>query len=98
MVEERGLEESVEDETEDMIQSVQKEKMKPMQGSWYWNPINMTFSWSIKRPIGGSADRYTLAFKHEGIELDKAESEENKLEDLVYGTETEEVSGSPTGT
>lgn len=98
MYEEGELEESLEDEMENMIQSAQNEKMKPMQGSWNWNPINMTFSWSIKRPGGGSADRFTLAFKHEGIEFDQGDSEENKLEDSVYGMETAEVSDSPTGT
>jgi len=97
MYEEGELEESLQDEMENMIQSAQNEKMKPMQGSWNWNPINMTFSWSIKRPGGGSADRFTLAFKHEGIEFDKGDSEENKLEDSVYGMETAEVSDSPTG-
>ena len=98
MYEEGELEESLQDEMENMIQSAQNEKMKPMQGSWNWNPINMTFSWSIKRPGGGSADRFTLAFKHEGIEFDQGDSEENKLEDSVYGMETAEVSDSPTGT
>jgi len=96
MYEEGELEESLQDEIESMIQSAQNEKMKPMQGSWNWNPINMTFSWSIKRPGGGSADRFTLAFKHEGIEFDKGDSEENKLEDSVYGMETAEVPDSPT--
>ena len=104
----KGSEESLEDETEEIIQSVQNEKMKPIQGSWYWNPLNMTFVWSIQRPIGGS-DRYTLAFKHEGVEFDKAEGIENpgelddenelkNLETLVLGSEAEEVLGSPTGT
>ena len=94
----------IEDEIEGMIQSVQRENMKPIQGTWYWNPLNMTFMWSIQRPIGGS-DRYTLAFNHEGIEFDKEEgfenpreSEENNLENFVFGSETEEVLGSPTGT
>ena len=102
----KGLEESLEDETDAMIKSVQGENMKPLQGSWYWNPLNMTFIWSIQRPIGGS-DRYTLAFKHEGVEFDKAEGFENSgeleekelknLENLVLGSEAEEVLGSPTG-
>ena len=99
-------EESLEDEIEEMIQSVQTENMKPIQGSWYWNPINMTFIWSIQRPIGiGGSDRYTLAFNQEGIEFGKAEGfenpgelEESKLENFVFGTETEEVLGSQTGT
>ena len=54
--------------------------------------------------IGGS-DRYTLAFNQEGIEFGKAEGfenpgelEESKLENFVFGTETEEVLGSQTGT
>ena len=97
MAEEEGSEESLEDETEDMIQTVQNKNMKPLQGSWYWNPINMTFSWSIQRPMG-SSDNYTLAFKEEGIEFDKAEgfgeSEENYLED---SQESEEVSGPTKG-
>ena len=97
--EEEELEDSLEGETEeDMIQSIQNEKMKPMQGSWNWNPIDMTLSWSIKRPLGGTSDRYTLAVKHEGKELDTAESEESELEDSNYDEiESEELSGPPTG-
>ena len=97
--EEEELEESLEGETEeDMIQSIQNEKMKPMQGSWNWNPIDMTLSWSIKRPLGGTSDRYTLAVKHEGKELDTAESEESELEDSDYDEiESEELSGPLTG-
>ena len=96
--EEEELEDSLEGETEDMIQSIQNEKMKPMQGSWNWNPIDMTLSWSIKRPLGGTSDRYTLAVKHEGKELDTAESEESELEDSDYDEiESEELSGPLTG-
>merc|ERR1712179_764821 len=95
LVKEEGLEESEEmQEMQEMqeIQSVQDEKIKPMQGSWNWNPNNMTLSWSIKRPRGGP-DRYSLAFKQEGIEFDKeVASEKDKLED--FDTEdSEEVAG-----
>ena len=94
LVEEEGLEES---EEMQKIQSVQDEKIKPMQGSWNWNPNNMTLSWSIKRATG-SPDRYSLAFKQEGIEFDKeVGSEEDKLGD--FDTEdSEEVPVILTGT
>ena len=97
--EEEELEDSLEGETEeDMMQSIQNEKMKPMQGSWNWNPIDMTLSWSIKRPLGGTSDRYTMAVKHEGIERETAESEESELEDSDYDEiESEELSGPLTG-
>ena len=82
MQEMQEMEEMQEMQEMQKIQSVQDEKIKPMQGSWNWNPNDMTFSWSIKRPRG-SPDRYTLAFKQEGIEFDKeVGSEKDKLEDF----------------
>ena len=101
--EERLEEERLEEERleEEMIKSVQDKKIKPMQGSWYWNPNDMTMDWSIKRP-NGSPDRYMLTFKEEDfkkmlsnsrrIKFDTLDSEEDSLEDFDMD-DSEEVAG-----
>ena len=51
---------SVDDDLANLLSGITPNEMSVVQGTWEWNPLKMTFGWTI-----GDSDKYVVAFKSE---------------------------------
>ena len=49
---------SVDDDLANLLSGITPNEMSVVQGTWEWNPLKMTFGWTI-----GDSDKYVVAFK-----------------------------------
>ena len=49
---------SVDDDLANLLSGITPNEMSLVQGTWEWNPLKMTFGWTI-----GDSDKYVVAFK-----------------------------------
>ena len=75
---------SVDDDLANLLSGITPNEMSLVQGTWEWNPLKMTFGWTI-----GDSDKYVVAFKN-GEKPEEETVEEEPEEDKPEEEKPEE--------